>query len=86
MFETLKARIRGMHRSLTIWFNTTVGTIIVLLPVAESSFPSLQDYVPHNVYQWGMGIVIAANIALRFHTVTDLANKGKSDVSNSSGT
>ena len=70
-------KIKGAWRSWVIWTNGIAGTLVVLLPVAQDSFPQLQQYIPANVYQWGMAIVIAANIILRFKTTMDLSEKVK---------
>jgi len=75
MGQTLKSRIKGALRSVTIWFNALVGAAIILLPDAATSLSGLQPYIPHNIFQWTMGIVVAANIILRFHTKLDLKDK-----------
>lgn len=72
----LKLRIKNAWRSVTIWFNGVAGSVMVVLPTAQDSLPQLQSYLPHNFYQWMMGIVVAANIVLRFRTTKDLADKG----------
>ena len=72
----LKQRLRGAKRSLTIWVNSVFGTVVLLLPVAQDAFPQLQGYLPDDVYKGLMGLVIAANIVLRFKTTADLKDKG----------
>lgn len=73
--NNIMARIRGARRSLTIWFNSIVGTVAILLPAAQDSFPQMQQYLPDSFYKTAMGLVIAANIALRFKTTMDLKDK-----------
>lgn len=75
MIETLKARIRRAHKSLTLWFNGLLGAVALTLPYAQDSLPQMQAYLPANVYHWLMGVVVAGNILLRFKTVADLAHK-----------
>jgi len=74
---TLNLKLRGAWRSLTIWFNSVSLTLFAVLPTAQDAFPQMQAYLPEHLYKWGMGIVIAANIALRFKTASDLADKGR---------
>jgi hypothetical protein len=74
---TFKARLKNCRKSATIWFNTMVGSVILVLPTAQEQLPQLESYLPHNFYQVMMGVVVFANIALRFKTTSDLADKGK---------
>lgn len=75
MLEKLKARLSGCKRSLTIWFNAIAGAAVLLLPVAQETFPQMSGYIPQDTYRLLMGIIIAANIVLRFKTTVDLAEK-----------
>lgn len=70
-----KADLVKAHKSLTIWFNSVIGAAIVLLPVAQEQLPQLQDYLPAGLYHYGMGLLVAGNILLRFRTTTALAAK-----------
>jgi len=72
----MKAKLKNAWRSWTIWFNSIIGSVMTLLPVAQDSFPQIQAYIPPHVYQWVMGIIVVGNIILRFKTTLDLANKG----------
>lgn len=83
MFNRAFSRLKRMHRSLTIWFNSVIGTVVVLLPTAQDSFPQLHEYVHPSVYKWGMAVLIVGNILLRFKTTADLAEKGKPSASTS---
>ena len=76
----LKLRLKNAWRSVTIWFNGIAASVLAILPTAQDNLPQLENYLPHNFYQWMMGLVIAANIALRFKTSSDLADKGKNNV------
>lgn len=77
MWAKLKRRLHGAKRSMTIWFNTAAGCLVLILPVAQDAFPQMQGYLPADAYRWLMGIIIAANIILRFRTAVDLAEKAK---------
>lgn len=72
---TIKGRLRNAWKSLTIWCNLAFANLMLLLPVAQDSFPALREYIPADIYQVMMGVVVAANIALRFKTTTDLKDK-----------
>lgn len=75
MFDNFVAKLNGAKRSLTIYVNSVFAVIVIILPEAQMSFPAMQEYLPHDVYRWIMAVTIAANIALRFKTVTDLKDK-----------
>lgn len=75
MMEKFKARLRGAWHSTTIRFNILMGALYVLLPQAQDAAPALQPYIPAELYQWMMGAIVAGNIALRFKTALDLADR-----------
>jgi hypothetical protein len=75
MIETLKLKLAGAWRSFTIWFNTIAGTVLVTLPMLQDSLPQLADYLPAHTYKILMGVVIVANILLRFKTSQPLEAK-----------
>lgn len=77
MWTTFKSKLAGAWKSWTIWVNTIAGAAIILLPMAVESLPQLHDYIPDQPYKIAMGLLIAANILLRFKTNIDLAAKGK---------
>lgn len=72
-----KDRLRNCWRSVTVWFNGAVGTLMLILPIAQASFPQMEGYLSEDLYKAVMAVVIAANIILRFKTTADLAEKGK---------
>lgn len=72
---TLLAKLRGMHKSVVIWFN---GLLLALLPVldyAKDSLPQLADFLSPDVYKAVGLAVVTANIVLRFKTTSSLADK-----------
>jgi len=75
MINTFVARLKKIHKSWTMWFNAISGSLIVILPSLETSFPQLQDYLPHNLYQYAMAAIIVGNMVLRFKTVKPLEAK-----------
>ena len=75
LLSKIKADAVRSHKSLTIWFNGVIGAAVVALPLAQDQLPQLQDYLPANLYHYGMGALIVGNIILRFKTNSALANK-----------
>lgn len=75
MFECFKAKIAGMYKSMTMWFNGLIGMALVGLPEIKSSFPELQSYLPEGFFKYSMGALIIGNILLRFKTTKGLQDK-----------
>lgn len=75
LWDKVCADIKKAHKSLTIWFNSVMGMVVVGLPMAQDSLPQLQDYLPAGFYHYLMGILILGNIILRFKTTSALAAK-----------
>lgn len=73
----LKDKIKGAWRSWTIWVNTIFAATLAALPMLQDALPQLAPYVPETHYKVLMGVVIAANILLRFKTGSSLADKTK---------
>lgn len=68
-------KLAGCKRSMTVWFNSVAAVLIPSLPMFGDSIPQLQPYLTPSLYQWIGGVVVFANIALRFKTKTALENK-----------
>jgi hypothetical protein len=68
--------LRGAVRSLTLWVNGALGSIIIALPVLQANFPALEQYLGHDTYRYAMGAIVAANILLRVKTTSSLQDKG----------
>lgn len=67
--------LKGAWRSWTIHFNVWVGTLFGALPLAQETFPQLGPYIPANVFQYGMVVLIIGNFLLRFKTSGRLSDK-----------
>jgi len=78
-FKDLLASIREdskkLHKSATIWFNSVMGTLAVVLPFAQDQLPAMQAYLPAHIYNYMMGAVVLGNIVLRYKTTKRLADK-----------
>ena len=72
-------KLKGAWRSLTIWVNSL---ILAMMPFVDNIMQAVRDNLP-AVSQWltadilkGAAVfILVANIALRFRTKSDLANK-----------
>lgn len=67
-------RLKGAWRSWTIWINSVAAIVLMALPDLQMVFPQIQGYIPEIYYKYAMGVIIAANILLRFKTTKDLAD------------
>ncbi len=73
--ESFKAKAVNCHRSLTIWFNSIIGALIVGLPQLQDSLPQLQGYIPEDAYRQLTTLVLIGNMLLRFRTNKPLEEK-----------
>lgn len=74
-WEHFVAKVRGLKRSATIWFNATVATIVSVWPFAIDAFPQIKGYIPDNIYSTAWVALVVGNILFRFKTTQDLADK-----------
>lgn len=74
-WEYFVAKLRGLKKSTTAWFNVTVAAIASALPYAISTFPQIKGYVPDNVYETTWVVLVVGNILFRIKTNSDLADK-----------
>lgn len=72
---SLKLKLCGMHKSLTIWFNGLLLAALPVLDYAKDSLPQLTDFLSPSVYKTIGLIVVSVNILLRFRTSGSLADK-----------
>ena len=75
LWDKVRADAARAHKSMTIWFNSVMGMVVVALPSAQDQLPQLQEYLPAGMYHYLMGALIVGNIILRFKTTTALAAK-----------
>ena len=68
-------KIKKSWRSWTIWFNGLMAVTIPSIPMLADQIPQLQPFLSASLYQWLGGVIVAANIALRFKTHKSLAEK-----------
>jgi hypothetical protein len=69
------ASLRGMRKSVVIWFNGLLLAALPALEYAKDSLPELAAYLSPDTYKLIGLVVVTANIVLRFKTTTSLADK-----------
>lgn len=68
-------KLRNSWKSLTIWVNGVALAAIPVIEYAHANVTELRDYLGDNIYKpLGLALVVA-NLALRFKTTKDLADK-----------
>jgi hypothetical protein len=55
--------------------NAVLAAMAPGLDFAQTQLPILRDYLPANIYAWAFGIIIVANIIMRFRTKEPLEHK-----------
>ena len=73
--KSIKDDLLKIHKSMTIWFNGLMLTLMEVIPFAQDQFPQLQAYVSPNFYKHAMIALVVGNIILRFKTNSKLSNK-----------
>lgn len=73
------AKVKRAHRSGTILFNAVLATVNealpYLLPFFAEQLPTLQEYMPSEVFTNVMRFVLVANMLYRFKTTKSLAER-----------
>lgn len=69
--DELLAKVRTAVRSKAMWVNALFATTMQEGPDAlhyfAEQFPALQDYLPQNAFQFGMVMLLVANMLIHFH-------------------
>ena len=73
----LRDWIKGALKSLTVWFNSVAGILIVALPDMQNNLPQLAAYLGPDLYKYLALTVVLSNIGLRAKTTSSLADKAK---------
>lgn len=68
-------KLKKVWKSAVIWFNSIAAAVISGLPMLGDSIPQMHPYLTPHLYQWIGGVIIFANIVLRFKTHQSLADK-----------
>jgi hypothetical protein len=70
-------RLANSWLSLTMWFNTVLATVWLVLPEILTTLPVLREYIDGNIYKTLMLVAVIGNMVLRVKTTQDLADKSK---------
>lgn len=71
-YASVETKVKAWWRSKTIWFNSVMASAPVALSMLSDQVPSLQPYLPHNVYGLLFVITTLGNVWLRFETTTGI--------------
>ncbi len=75
MKPTIKNKIKGSRKSLTVWLNSTFLALFPVIEYAKEVLPALQEFLTPDVYKLVGLLVLLANIFLRFRTSECLSDK-----------
>ena len=67
--------MKAFWKSLTIWFNSAVAALAVMLPDLLLQLPAMQAYVPTDIYRWLFIVTVLGNVLIRFRTNTAVGVK-----------
>lgn len=62
-------------KSLTLWFNGVVLTIVETVPLLVDQLPAMKAYLPDNIYKWAFITLVLGNAVIRARTNTALGLK-----------
>lgn len=62
--------MKAFWKSLTIWFNSALAGIAVMLPDFLAQLPMLREYLPDDIYRWLLLFVVLGNVLIRARTST----------------
>lgn len=60
--------MKAFWKSLTLWFNSIVAALAVVLPELMAQLPALKEYLGHDVYRWLFIVTVFGNVLIRFRT------------------
>jgi hypothetical protein len=67
---------KAWWKSITLWFNTVLGSFPFLVDIAMSQLPSIREFVPTNLYSLAFVVLTVGNVFIRvFMTKTALVGK-----------
>lgn len=71
----IKADIRKAHKSLTMWFNGVLGTLLIFWPDIAANVSSVQAYLTPSLYGKLVIALAIGNVILRMKTTQALRDK-----------
>ncbi len=67
--------LKNAWKSLTIWFNSLAGIVVMMGDTIKENLPMMQQYMTAENVKVAAIVVVAINVALRFKTNSSLADK-----------
>lgn len=72
----MKEKLKKWHKSWTVKANIAIGLIYEFGSEVLAFMPSIAAYMDYSEYnKWMLRLTVLVNIALRFKTKTDMAEK-----------
>lgn len=71
----ITGKLRGAWKSWTIWLNSICIAVLSGLPAVADAIPQMQPFLPEDWYRIIGGVIVGANILLRFKTNKSLDEK-----------
>jgi hypothetical protein len=67
--------MKAFWKSLTLWFNSIVASLALVLPELMLQLPAMQAYVPSDLYRWLFIFTVLGNVIIRIRTTTAVGLK-----------
>lgn len=74
--EKVKAVVKGLWRSWTVWFAGVLAAAPIWLPMLKDNFEVLAPFIPVGKQQLVIQIIALCVFVLRLKTTTSVAQKG----------
>lgn len=71
----LRAMLARLHKSMTIWFNSVMGLLLVYWTDIQASMTDLERLMTPDAYAVTVKVMLVGNILLRFKTTQALDQK-----------
>lgn len=75
LYQNIKGDLSRIHTSMTIWFNSVIGSAALFLPDLIALMPDIQEYIEVPTYKTWMLVLLVGNFILRFRTNKALRHK-----------
>lgn len=67
--------MKAFWKSVTLWFNSVVATVALVLPELALQLPAMKDHIPDDLYRWLFILTILGNVLIRLRTTTPVGLK-----------
>ena len=62
--------MKAYWKSLTIWFNGVLLTLVEAVPMLAEQLPAMKAYLPDDIYRWAFLVLVVGNLLIRARTNT----------------